>query len=438
MLSSATTSPSSLNAKTVASDSDAQSRYRPCIAMVLRANHSIGTGHLMRLRSLIPYLKQQATVRLYVYAFAEQLRPLCSDYDEVFTFETKEDILKHLLALPLAPDCAQQGEAIAAQATEYLPQVLVIDDYAIDKSFEAQLYPRCKIFVVDDLFDRPHQCHMLLDQTLNTHEAEYRALCNPECQLLLGSQYSLTLECFYPQQRQLNYQSNCQCAAHHLPLCERVQQALQEPVQTATQTESSAAPAPEATSPVATAEATKANSQSLPRVFVNFGGADPVSACLKVTQSIVAAHMYERYAFTLLAGAANPDYEALQSLVQAIPAEWQANFTLIRHCTDVADLFMRHDIALGAYGGMFRERIAAGLPTVGVIIADNQKGADEIVDHYQLGLNLKLEQLSDPQAVEHALSQLYQHRAQYTQNCLKVYDGQGLKRIVKAIFSLLN
>ncbi len=404
--------------------------------MVLRANHSIGTGHLMRLRSLIPYLKQQATVRLYVYAFAEQLRPLCSDYDEVLTFKTKEDILEHLLALPLAPDNAPQGEATAAGTTEYLPQVLVIDDYAIDKSFEEQLYPRCKIFVVDDLFDRPHQCHMLLDQTLKTHEAEYRALCNSECQLLLGSQYSLTLECFYPQQRQLNYKSSCQCAAHQLPLCERVH-ALQEPAQAAAQA-ASAAPAPVATSHVATSVATKVNAQTLPRVFVNFGGADPVSACLKVTQSIVAAHMYERYAFTLLAGAANPDYETLQSLVQSIPAAWRANFTLIRHCTDVADLFMRHDIALGAYGGMFRERIAAGLPTVGVIIADNQKGADEIVDHYQLGLNLKLEKLSDPQAVELALSQLYQHRAQYTQNCLKVYDGQGLKRIVEAIFSLLG
>lgn len=397
--------------------------------MVLRANHQIGTGHLMRLRSLIPYLKEKARVCLYVYAFEERLRPLCTDYDAVYTFAHKEDILEHLLSLPLPPQAhVDEATAVSAPEVKYLPEVLVIDDYAIDKSFESQLYPRCKLFVVDDLFDRTHQCHMLLDQTLKTHEAEYRALCNPECQLLLGAPYSLTLECFYPQHYNPNYKSHCSCAAHTLPLSSR----LLTLTTGYTPAKSNTATSQASMSSVAQAHA------RLPRVFVNFGGADPVGACLKVARSVVGGRLYERFAFTMLSGAANPDYEAISELTKSIEPEWQHNFILIRHCSDVADLFVRHDIALGAYGGMFRERIAAGLPTIGVIIADNQKGADDIVEHYELGLNLKLSELEEPDTLERALETLYKQRTRFTQNCLKVYDGHGLERIVKAIFSLLG
>lgn len=511
----------------------------PCIAMVLRANHQIGTGHLMRLRSLIPYLKQHALIRLYVYALEENLRPLCQDYDEVFCFATKEEILAHLLALPLVPQAqlssstqasvtaspaaamaalgsstaamppmdsgtdtmatmdsgtatttyaTDSGNSTATTTTEYLPQILIIDDYAIDSSFEAPLYERCKLFVVDDLFDRPHKCHMLLDQTLKPHEEAYRALCNHDCQLLLGSRYSLTLECFYPQFcRKLyqesapksattasahpyaagiqqhghnhnhslnhghNHQAHCSCVAHDLPLCDRVRQLWQEAAAqtepygaTAATTSPAAGHAANANSPTADSTTNSTNTDTnstatpaFPHVLVNFGGADPVGACLKVSQSIVQAQLYQRYAFTMLSGAANPDYEAIQALVATIPEQWQKNFCLIRHCTDVADLLLRHDMAIGAYGGMYRERIAAGLPTVGVIIADNQAGTDEIVEHYQLGLSLKLSELSNPQAIAQALERLYQKRQYFTSNCLKVYDGQGLQRIVQAILSLL-
>lgn len=462
---------------------------RHCIAMVLRANHQIGTGHLMRLRSLIPYLKQHAIVRLYIYAIEEKLRPLCNDYDEIFCFTTKEEILNHLLDLPLDPQeqlCFQTDASASTKtaniatitsksantdcasnhsnhtATEYLPQILIIDDYAIDKSFEAPLYKRCKLFVVDDLFNRPHQCHMLLDQSLKTHEKDYRTLCNLDCQLLLGSSYSLTSECFYIQYSLKHYQeqntlastdsnnadhrvhshlAKCSCIAHKLPLCERVRQFWQElaehpPIAASNTANTNAKNATNKEAPL-TSSSPYTTNQTLPHVLVNFGGADPVGACLKISKSIVQAQLYQCYVFTMLSGAANPDYEAIQALINTIPEQWQKNFCLIRHCTNVSDLLLRHDLAIGAYGGMYRERISAGLPSLGVIIADNQAGTDKIIEHYQLGLNLKLSELSDPQAIARALDTLYQNRHFFTKNCLKIYDGHGLQRIVQAILSLL-
>ncbi len=452
----------------------------PCLGVVLRANHAIGTGHLMRVRSILPYLREHAFLRLYVYAFEDNLKELCAGYDEVYTFATKEEILAHLLSLPQPPaphpanqtessaptpsgavsasEVAEEAVSATVQGTvtpcfnpsdkqEYLPQLILIDDYAIDRSFEEPLYARCRLFVIDDLFNRPHCCHMLLDQGLHTHEQEYRALCNPDCELLLGATYSLTLEEFYPQNRATHLTCHCKCAGHKLPLSERVRKLTAR----AASTNSDSATAEEHDAHVEQSEhreqsiqgtqaaqrelgAPKAQPLSLPRVFINFGGADPVSACLTVARTIMAGQLYRHYAFTLLAGAANKDYEDIAALVATIPEPFKSHFLLLRHCTDVADLFARHDVALGAYGGMFRERLASGLPTVGVIIADNQKGTDEVVERLQLGLNLPLSALSDITAVHSALEQVVARREEFTRHCLQVYDGHGLQRIVQKLF----
>ena len=452
----------------------------PCLGVVLRANRAIGTGHLMRVRSILPYLHAHAYLRLYVYAFEENLKELCAGYDEVYTFATKEEILAHLLALPQPPETQSSHQSArsaltssmaqsadmapvkiapdAAQGTftpcfnpqgqhEYLPQLILIDDYAIDRSFEEPLYARCRLFVIDDLFNRPHCCHMLLDQGITTHEQEYRQLCNSDCELLLGAAFSLTLEEFYPQNRASHLTCHCKCAGHQLPLSERVRK-LTATTATAAAVHKESTAAEELSALKAqskqimqqeqsTLRAPDTTRLSLPRVFINFGGADPVSSCLTLTRTIMAGQLYRYYAFTLLAGAANKDYADLAALVAQIPEAFKSHFLLLRHCTDVADLFARHDVALGAYGGMFRERLASGLPTVGVIIADNQKGTDEVVERLQLGLNLPLSALADVTAVHKALEQVVAQRTVFTRNCLQVYDGHGLQRIVQKLLQLL-
>lgn len=371
----------------------------PHIGVIVRANQTIGTGHLMRIKPLLPKIKEQAYLTLYVYAFDEALRPLCGEYDQVQTFATKEDILCHLQFL---------------KAQQRLDQLFIIDDYAIDKSFEQELYDSAKIMVIDDLCNREHSCHILLDQTLITRQEQYQKLCPQGCQLLLGAPYSLTLERFYLQNFRPDYHSLCTCGAHHGPLCARTLQTSC----TCTSLDSAAVP--------------------IARILVNFGGADPVSACLKSCKTIISAHLYEQYHFTVLSGAANKDFAALKELLANIPTPYQDRMELIAHCNDVADLLFRHDIALGAYGGMFRERIAAAIPTLGVEIADNQAGASEIVERFHLGLSISLEQLNDSKALSVAFSELLHNGQYYSDHCKAIYDGQGLQRIATKLLALLN
>ena len=153
---------------------------RPWIGVILRANRAIGTGHLMRIKPLLPQLKAHAQLRLYVYAFDEALRPLCAEYDEIKTFATKDEVLAHLTALP-APEAALEAAQEPEGGGEYLPQVLIIDDYAIDASFEAPLSARTRIMVVDDLVNRPHDCALLHAQGLTRSAQDSQHLCNDDC-----------------------------------------------------------------------------------------------------------------------------------------------------------------------------------------------------------------------------------------------------------------
>lgn len=436
----------------------------PCLGVILRANRNIGSGHLMRVKPLLPLLKPYFSLHLYVYAFDENLRPMTQDYDAVSVFNTKEDILQHLLTLPyktqttastlrqensslglkpddctpcptstklatLAYDSARTSSTDEltklqnhkVQSQEMLPDVLLIDDYAIDRNFECCLYERTKIMVIDGLYNRPHTCHKLLDITLypDFSYQQYKKLCNAECKILAGSQYSLTAQRFSPSFF-VPYHPQCSCSGHYGGYSGRMQR------------------------PSSTANATgcicqDTQAQPLPRVFISFGGADPVSASLILTKTILRAQLYEQYRFTLVAGMSNSDYPEIEKLLQQhLPVNFQNNFILIKQCSDIADLLFRNDLAIGAYGGMTFERVTARIPTLGVVIADNQLNYRETCDEFKFGLSLELEDLSDAAKVKQALRELMDNAQTFTENCAHVYDGHGLEHIAQEVISMLD
>lgn len=397
----------------------------PCLGVVLRANRSIGSGHLMRVKPLLPLLREHFYLHLYVYAFDENLRSMTQDYDAVSVYASKEDVLEHLIHLPRRSGenkeskTKQENLSLGADFTEYLPKVVLIDDYAIDKSFEAPLYELTKVMVIDGLYDREHTCHKILDITLFPEESisKYRKLCNKECKILAGKQYSLTAQRFAPAFFDPSKQ-RCRCPAHFGGYSGRVQ--LTKGLRS-------------------TCLCQDYQACPVPRVFISFGGADPVSASLMLTKTILEAKLYEAYCFTMVAGMSNTDYPEIERLLKdKLPSRYQDNFVLVKQCQDIADLLFRNDLAIGAYGGMTFERVTAQIPTLGVVIADNQLGFRDICTKFNFGLSLELSELSDATKVKATLSQLLDHSSTFTHNCGQVYDGHGLEHIAAEIIGLLE
>lgn len=326
------------------------------IVAVLKADEIIGTGHLMRVKSILNYFKDY-NLCLVADSLSRALLPLCTEFSTTIV-TTKDNLAKSVLMLS--------------------PALCIVDHYYLDRSFEEKLYPYTKVVVIDDLVNRKHQCHMLIDAWVLREPQEYKHLVNKDCILCVGKEYNYVKEDF----------GNL----IHTP-----------------------------------------SKTGLPRVLVNFGGSDPAHACLNTAIAIKTGELYKYYEFTILSGMSNPDHDKIQELLKDLP-----NITVQRHCSDMPTLFSKIDYAIGAAGGMNSERNVSGIPSIVVEIADNQKGVCDFVRKYNLGECLKVKELKNPTLVNATLQKLSANRSFYTQNCQKLYSKNGILNVVKRIKELLT
>ncbi len=259
---------------------------------------------------------------------------------------------------------------LTSKILEEQPSLVLIDNYFLDEDFEKPLFDRTKVVIIDDLANRQHLCHVLFDQRHEPHD-DYKDLVPPDCRVYLGDDYNLVREEFFKLQK------------------------------------------------------TPAPSSSHPRVLISFGGSDPVHGCRICLDTILKNHLDDNYDFTILSGLSNPDHEFMLSTAQN-----RTHITIIRHTNDVVSLFSNTDIAIGACGGMFKERICAAIPSINVEIADNQQGVIAgMVKRYDLGIGLGIDDLKDGRILKASLDTLYAEQEHYAKNCRKLYARSGLPRI---------
>ncbi len=324
------------------------------IVVVLKANAQIGTGHLMRVKGLLPYLKQY-NLYLCSDSLSEELRQNCSEYKQIYVIPNIKDLADKILSIN--------------------PSLVIIDHYYLDYKFEELLYERTKIVVIDDLQNRKHLCHLLIDQ--NDGNNKYKDLVPNSCRLCIGSKYNLIKKEFFNIKK------------------------IKDPL-------------------------------TVPNILVNFGGADPVHACKITAESIIQGKLFNNFKFIILCGVSNPDYEYLKELTNDF-----RYIKIIKNSDNVPDLFSKIDFAIGACGGMFRERIAAQIPSINVEIADNQKGACDFVKKNKLGECAKLSELSNYEIIGKKISRLIENKDLYQKNCREMIKGNGIELVIREIQALL-
>lgn len=169
------------------------------IAFRVDASDMIGTGHIMRCLNLADTLKTKNAECLF----------LCNE-DAGEIFDCIEQRGHKATALPatgssqaglgdvaqeknevstgfdLSVDAHHSGKIIA----QYQPEWLVVDHYRIDADWEAELNPVCgRMLVIDDLANRNHDCHMLVDANFGRTPEEYRPFVPAACKLLVGPEF---------------------------------------------------------------------------------------------------------------------------------------------------------------------------------------------------------------------------------------------------------
>ena len=325
------------------------------LVVVLKADSQIGTGHLMRVKGLLPYFNDY---NLYLCAdsLSEELIPQCKEYQDIIV--TNKDRLSSAV-LSLNPD------------------LVIVDHYFLGEEFESPIYEKAKVVVIDDLENRRHKCHLLIDQSEG--RTRYKELVPPDCRLCLGYKYNFIKKDFFEIKKTQNPYSH-------------------------------------------------------PRVLVNFGGADPVHGCKLVAKAIINGELYKKYVFTIISGLSNPDYNDIKEILSN-----NSQITLIRNSDNLPQVFSNMDLAIGACGGMFRERIVAGLPSVNVEIADNQAGTCKgIVEKYNLGECATVTDLNNPKHIKDKLDKLIHNYDAFEKNCRNFIKERGIENIVREIRNLLK
>lgn len=259
---------------------------------------------------------------------------------------------------------------------------LVVDHYDIDIKWESLMRPLVKkIMAIDDLADRKHDCDILLDQNYNKNGSRYNGLVPENCIQLLGPEYAL----LRPQFREAR-------------------------------------------------ENFKRENSEMKRVLVFMGGVDPAN---ETGKALKAAKLLNRdnIAVDVVIGASNPFKNEIKTMAKQMP-----NTTCYFDVNNMAELMSSADISIGASGTSTWERCCIGLPSIVMVLADNQKEIAEELEREGVVVNLgwhgDVTEIDIRDAVQNLLADSDKRRSMGLKGKMMV-DGNGNIRVVeKMIFSL--
>lgn len=363
--------------------------------IVFRADAStvLATGHIMRCLTLA-----QALQRVFINA---RIIFICNKLPVNLSEKIAESRFE-LITLPFDIDSKswQQLDDANASISQLLPllspkekictpliDLLIIDHYLIDFQWQKKLNKYCKkLLVIDDLANRKHQADFLLDQTLARKPEDYRSLVPPYCQLLLGQ--------------------------HFMLLRDEFSQLIHK------------------------AKTKRNNTKTINNILVNLGGVDSNNVSATVIRALIDYQdksTQDNVSVEVVMTSHSPHLAKIQNEVAHI--HW---IKVIVDCDDMARKMLAADLAIGACGATAWERCCLGLPTLAIVLADNQKVVCENLAHKGAIINLgDFAQLTTA-AISNALDVFKNQPEIYStmvDNCFTCCDGLGVKNVLSRLTS---
>ncbi|HCJ28765.1 MAG TPA: UDP-2,4-diacetamido-2,4,6-trideoxy-beta-L-altropyranose hydrolase [Pseudomonas sp.] len=275
----------------------------------------------------------------------------------------------------------QDAEACAPILADLNPDWLIVDHYALNARWERALKSHYrKLMVIDDLADRSHQCDLLLDQTYGRNAEDYRAWVPANSRLLCGSQYAL----LRPEFSALRPYSLKRRAAPQLH-----------------------------------------------KLLITMGGVDRDNATGQVLEALRASQLPADCQITVVMGSTAPWLEEVKR--QAQDMAWPTR--VVVGVSDMAKLMANSDLAIGAAGATSWERCCLGLPTIMLVLADNQQqvaqgleeaGAARIINQAQC-IAGRLPNLLEPLTVGPA------PLLAMSQSAMSIADGRGVNTVIQLL-----
>lgn len=356
---------------------------------VFRADASvqIGLGHVMRCLSLADALRNQSCESIFVtrehpgHVIPTILRrghrvvalPGCTGQP----YGSHPSAPRH--ADWLGADWRDDAEATRAVLRASDACCLIVDHYALDAAWqESVIQPGTQLVVLDDLADRPHLANLLLDQNSGRLKLDYAGLVPVSCDLRIGPAHALMRREFaLLRSKALNRRET-----------------LERPA----------------------------------TLLITLGGADKDNVTNIVLGALTKVPAALGLIVTVVMGASAPHLSAVRDVARAmsIPIE------VVADATDMAQRIMSADLCIGAAGSSTWERCCLGLPTLQVVLAENQMVVAKALE--DVGGSIALPFPSRPEfvgALTKGLERLFvsaQYRA-VARTASSLTDGRGAQRL---------
>jgi len=348
------------------------------------ASLQMGTGHIMRCLTLAQALKEKGAnvefiCRKHEGNLIDKIRSNGFVVHELKMFEeTKVDTKlahSHWLGATQQQDADACVDIFKAKKVDWL----IVDHYALDEQWQKRLKPYYeKLMVIDDLADRKHQCDILLDQTFGRQQEDYSAFTPKDCQLLLGSQYALL----------------------------RPEFATWRPY-----------------------SLERRSKPEFKQLLINMGGVDVDNVTETVLDELKTYNLPNDINITVVMGGSAPHLESVKSKAMTLPYKTEVRVDV----DNMAEIMANSDVAIGAAGATTWERCCLGLPTIQIVIADNQIDIAKNLD------SINVIQLHDSKhQLSKGIDNISSSISKISLASSSIVDGSGASRVAKFIISKEN
>ena len=287
------------------------------------------------------------------------------------------------LGVPLTEEIAQSGAILERLE----PSRVIVDHYGLDATWEAHTPPSdCPVMVIDDLADRTHFCDILLDQNLGRHSADYDGLIPDGCTRLIGPRFALLRPEF----------------AKARPDSLR-----------------------------------RRKNNELKHIMISMGGMDADNATGQILEVIAECFdiLPNDLRISIVMGRNAPHIAKVQHYAKQLPMYTE----VLVGASDIASLMSKADLAIGAVGGTSWERCCLGLPTLMLVLADNQAPAAKALALNGSAILLgRLQTAGWQHKLKESLKELQRRNAliEISQQAAKLVDGLGKERLANQILQM--
>ena len=360
------------------------------IAFRVDASPIIGSGHLSRCITLGTQLKESGNEINFICeenignfsnfilkkGFNLFMLPSDNEHNHLYKSSNQKNEYANWISVGELEDARRTIDVIKTSKEKF--DWMIVDHYSLNNLWERELSSHvAKIMVIEDLYDRKHECSILLNQNLNSEYNDiYKDLVPNECKKLLGTKYAMLDPIYEKLHKNVPHKTN-----------------------------------------------------DIKNILVYFGGADKDNLTGRTLDTLLNLNLLDIEINIVI-----PESHGNAKEIEKI-ALVNKNIILHKGYFDLAPLMVQADFAIGAGGSTSWERCCVGLPSVIVAMSENQipiakalekEGLIEFIGQSDVGFCDKL---------SNSLIKIFKMDTyeNWSKRCKEFVDGKGVKRVAEAI-----